>query len=87
MKSLEQKIADRSIVVGILGLGYVGLPLAREFAMAGIKVLGFDIDESKIVKLNAGRSIIKHVPNEQVKALVDSKKFHATSRHVQDPER
>ena len=45
MKSLEQKIADRSIVVGILGLGYVGLPLAREFATAGIKVLGFDIDE------------------------------------------
>jgi UDP-N-acetyl-D-glucosamine dehydrogenase len=79
MKSLEQKIADRSIVVGILGLGYVGLPLAREFAMAGIKVQGFDIDESKIVKLNAGRSIIKHVPHEQVKALVDSKKFHATS--------
>jgi UDP-N-acetyl-D-glucosamine dehydrogenase len=47
--------------------------------MAGIKVQGFDIDESKIANLNAGRSIIKHVPHEQVKALVDSKKFHATS--------
>lgn len=79
MNELEKKIADRSIVVGILGLGYVGLPLAREFATAGIKVQGFDIDESKVAKLNAGRSIIKHVPHEQVKKLVDSKKFHATS--------
>jgi UDP-N-acetyl-D-glucosamine dehydrogenase len=79
MNVLEKKIRDRKAVVGILGLGYVGLPLAREFATAGIKVVGFDIDEAKIKKLNAGKSIIKHIPNSQVKKIVDSKKFVATT--------
>ncbi|RLC02381.1 MAG: hypothetical protein DRI57_30120, partial [Deltaproteobacteria bacterium] len=49
--TLQQKIDAKKAVVGILGLGYVGLPLAREFAEAGVKVLGFDIDEKKIKKL------------------------------------
>src|SRR5690349_19760314 len=52
--TLSQKIANRSAVVGIVGLGYVGLPLARAFHDAGFKVLGFDIDESKIVAIEAG---------------------------------
>ena len=79
MNILEQKITERKTVVGILGLGYVGLPLAREFASAGIKVVGFDIDEPKIKKLNSGKSILKHIPNSQVKKMVDDKKFVATS--------
>ena len=79
MNILEQKISERKAVVGILGLGYVGLPLAREFASAGIKVVGFDIDEPKIKKLNSGKSILKHIPNSQVKKMVDDKKFVATS--------
>ncbi len=62
-----------------MGLGYVGLPLAREFATAGLKVVGFDIDDKKITVLNSGRSIIKHVPNSQVKSIVDSGCFTATS--------
>lgn len=69
MTEWEKKIQDKIVKVGILGLGYVGLPLAREFANAGITVLGFDIDVSKIKILNSGKSIIKHVPDAQVKKL------------------
>ncbi|MEN6309207.1 MAG: nucleotide sugar dehydrogenase [Anaerohalosphaeraceae bacterium] len=79
MASLEQKVAKKNVLVGVLGLGYVGLPLAREFASAGIKVLGFDIDEKKVKTLNSGRSIIKHIPHEQVKTMVKSGLFSATS--------
>ncbi len=79
MSSLEKKIRERKVTVGILGLGYVGLPLAREFANAGVKVLGFDIDASKVKKLNAGRSIIKHIPHSQIKKLIKSKLFSATT--------
>lgn len=79
MTDLEKKIKDRKVVVGILGLGYVGLPLAREFASAGLKVLGFDIDRKKVDKLNSGRSIIKHIPHKQVKEMVASKRFSATT--------
>ena len=79
MISLEKKIRERKVTVGILGLGYVGLPLAREFANAGVKVLGFDVDEAKVKKLNAGRSIIKHIPHGQIKKLVKSRLFSATT--------
>ncbi len=79
MSSLEKKIRERKVTVGILGLGYVGLPLAREFANAGVKVLGFDVDESKAKMLNAGRSIIKHIPHGQIKKLVKSRLFSATT--------
>jgi UDP-N-acetyl-D-glucosamine dehydrogenase len=79
MTSLERKIKENKAVIGILGLGYVGLPLAREFATAGVKVLGFDIDDKKVKKLNSGRSIIKHIPHSQVKQLIKSKLFNATS--------
>ncbi|RKY08662.1 MAG: nucleotide sugar dehydrogenase [Planctomycetota bacterium] len=79
MTDLEKKIKDRKAVVGILGLGYVGLPLAREFASAGLKVLGFDIDRKKVDKLNSGRSIIKHIGHKQVKEMVTSKRFSATT--------
>jgi UDP-N-acetyl-D-glucosamine dehydrogenase len=78
MANLEQKIEKKQMLVGILGLGYVGLPLAREFAMAGVKVLGFDIDEKKVKTLNSGRSIIKHIPHEQVRKMIKSGKFSAT---------
>jgi len=79
MASLEQKVANKNVLVGVLGLGYVGLPLAREFAASGIKVLGFDIDDKKVKVLNSGRSIIKHIPHEQVKSMVKSGSFSATS--------
>jgi UDP-N-acetyl-D-glucosamine dehydrogenase len=79
MTDWERKIQNKKVKVGILGLGYVGLPLAREFANAGITVLGFDIDENKVKVLNSGRSIIKHVPHEQVRKLRKSGKFSATN--------
>jgi len=79
MSDLEKKIASKKVVVGVLGLGYVGLPLAREFALSGVKVLGFDIDDKKVKVLNSGRSIIKNVPNEVVRKMVKSGKFTATS--------
>ena len=79
MVNLLDNISKKKVTVGILGLGYVGLPLAREFASSGVKVLGFDIDEKKVKKLNSGRSIIKHVPHSQVKKLVNSGLFSATT--------
>ncbi len=79
MAELERRIKDKKAVVGVLGLGYVGLPLVREFTSAGLKVTGFDIDEKKVRILNSGKSIIKHIPHSQVKKMVDSKLFVATT--------
>ena len=69
MEKWKSKIGNKEVIVGVLGLGYVGLPLAREFTSAGLKVIGFDIDEKKVKTLNSGRSIIKHVPHAQVKQI------------------
>ncbi len=79
MDEWQKKVKDKSIIVGVLGLGYVGLPLVREFAEAGVKVVGFDIDPSKVEKLNSGKSIIKHIPDETVKHIVEEGLFKATS--------
>jgi UDP-N-acetyl-D-glucosamine dehydrogenase len=79
MDRWKEKIENKDVVVGVLGLGYVGLPLAREFASAGLKVVGFDIDEKKVRVLNSGRSIIKHVPHAQVRRIVKTGRFCATS--------
>jgi len=78
MRDLKKRIATKKVVVGVLGLGYVGLPLVREFTSAGLKVVGFDIDERKVNTLNSGRSIIKHVPHAQVRGMVKSGLFKAT---------
>ena len=79
MTEWQRKIKTRKVAVGILGLGYVGLPLAREFACAGLKVSGFDIDEKKVRTLNAGRSIIKHISHSEVKKIVNKGLFVATT--------
>ena len=79
MSKWEKKVKDKEVVVGVMGLGYVGLPLAREFASAGLKVVGFDIDDKKVKILNSGRSIIKHVPHSQVKRMVKAGLFSATT--------
>ena len=63
---LADRIASRSCTVGVIGLGYVGLPLIDAFVSRGISALGFDIDPAKITALNAGRSYIKHVSSEKV---------------------
>lgn len=76
---LEKKIKDKTAIVGILGLGYVGLPLAVEFGGAGFKVIGFDISEKKVELVNSGRSDIDDIPSEQVKQLRDARRLEATS--------
>jgi UDP-N-acetyl-D-glucosamine dehydrogenase len=65
--------------IGIVGLGYVGLPVALQFAKSGRSVLGFDIDEKKITRLNAGKSYILHVPAGRIAAVVKAGKFSATN--------
>jgi UDP-N-acetyl-D-glucosamine dehydrogenase len=77
--SLRDKIAGRIARVGVIGLGYVGLPLVRLFAQGGYPVLGFDIDEQKVRRLRAGQSYIKHIPSEHIQDLVASGRFEATA--------
>ena len=76
---LMSKIHDRSALIGVIGLGYVGLPLIIAFEHAGFEVTGFDIDPEKILLLNEGRSYIKHIPGERIKPLKERGKFHATT--------
>ncbi|MFS8636644.1 MAG: NAD(P)-binding domain-containing protein, partial [Gemmatimonadota bacterium] len=71
--------ADRTAVVGIVGLGYVGLPLAVEFAKAGYHVVGFDISERVVTGVNAGRSHIGDVSSQVVRALVGEGLLEATT--------
>jgi len=78
-KELVQSIRDKKALVGIIGLGYVGLPLVREFTRGGMKVLGFDIDSAKVESLQAGRSYIEHIPDEVVRRMVGSGRFSATT--------
>lgn len=67
-QALLARIADRSAVIGICGLGYVGLPLSLRFAQAGYRVLGFDIDREKVEALNGGHSYIGHIGDAPVAA-------------------
>jgi UDP-N-acetyl-D-glucosamine dehydrogenase len=74
-----EAIRNRWARVGIVGMGYVGLPLMRTFCSAGFSCLGFDIDASKVEKLNAGKSYIKHIPSAMIKQLVAQGKFKASA--------
>jgi UDP-N-acetyl-D-glucosamine dehydrogenase len=65
--------------VGIIGCGYVGLPLALRFAEAGHKVTGFDMDPKKVTMLNAGKSYIEHIPQNKIQQFVHSRHFSATT--------
>jgi UDP-N-acetyl-D-glucosamine dehydrogenase len=69
---LLQKIADKSVVVSIIGLGYIGLPLALRFTEKGFKVVGFDIDQSKIDHIESGQSYINYIHNETIAAAVNN---------------
>ncbi|MGH9822874.1 MAG: nucleotide sugar dehydrogenase, partial [Blastocatellia bacterium] len=75
---LLAKIIERRAVIGVIGLGYVGLPLAVEFARGGFESIGFEVDQSKIDTINRGESHIPDVPSEVVRALVEHKKLSAT---------
>jgi UDP-N-acetyl-D-glucosamine dehydrogenase len=77
--SLKAKIEGRQARVGIIGLGYVGLPLAVEFCHAGFDVTGFDVDAAKVAEINAGRSYIGDVKSEDLAARVGTGRLRATA--------
>ena len=77
--SVVDRIRAKQAKVGVIGLGYVGLPLAVEFARAGFDVTGFDVDASKVQRINAGSSYIPDVPDAELSAAVQSGRLRATS--------
>lgn len=78
-EKLIKKIDNREIIVGVVGLGYVGLPLAVEKAKAGFKTIGFDVQEQKVKMVNEGHNYIGDVVNEDLEALVKSGMLSATT--------
>ena len=77
--SLRDRLADRSARAGVIGLGYVGLPLAVEFARAGFSTTGIDLDTRKVDAVNRGASYIPDVPSEEVARLVARRRLRATA--------
>lgn len=81
MVGLKEKILTKKAVIGVVGLGYVGLPLAVEKAKAGYKVIGFDIQQKKVDLVNQGDNYIGDVVDEELDELVDNNKFIATTNY------
>ena len=77
-QEILKKIEDKTIVAGVVGLGYVGLPLAVEKAKAGFKTIGFDVQKTKVDMVNRGENYIGDVVDADLKALVDEKQLTAT---------
>lgn len=77
--SLVRSIDDRTFVVGVIGMGYVGLPLVDAFTRAGFRCIGFDVDPAKIEKLTAGRSYIKHIDDAKIGRWLADGLFDATA--------
>jgi UDP-N-acetyl-D-glucosamine dehydrogenase len=78
-RRLAERISTKRAKVGIIGLGYVGLPLACLFAEKGFTVVGFDVDQGKTTRLNAGRSYIRHIPGRRIAPLVKSGQLKAST--------
>ena len=76
---LDIKIKKKEAHIGVIGLGYVGLPLAVEFAKAGFPVTGIDIDESKVAGINVGENYIPDIADDTLKTLVSSGNLQATT--------
>jgi UDP-N-acetyl-D-glucosamine dehydrogenase len=79
MTALLEKIRNKTAVVGVIGQGYVGLPLALVFSEAGFTVTGFDVDPAKVEAISRGRSFIKHIGPERVAAAVASGRYQAST--------
>lgn len=79
LKTILTKIDNNSLKIGIIGLGYVGLPLAVTFSQKGIEVLGFDTNEKKVKLINDGINYIEDVNNSDLKEVVDQRKLEATT--------
>jgi len=78
-EELIEKLNNKTAVIGIVGLGYVGLPLMLRFVEVGYKVLGIDIDEGKVASLNQGCSYIEHIPAQKINQAVQTSNFRATA--------
>jgi UDP-N-acetyl-D-glucosamine dehydrogenase len=76
---LEGLIQNKQAIIGVVGLGYVGLPLIRAFTSAGFRCMGFDVDQSKVDKLNAGESYIKHIDSAALARLIREKTLEPTA--------
>jgi UDP-N-acetyl-D-glucosamine dehydrogenase len=87
-QELLDRISRKQVRVGVIGLGYVGLPLIDAFVSHGIPALGFDVDASKVERLNRGESYIRHVPSEKVAAWRSQEMFEATAdmRRLGEPD-
>ncbi len=79
IKRLEGNLRNKSATIGIIGLGYVGIPLALVAVKAGFKVIGFDIDAPRVAKLNRGESFIKHIETSDITTAVKTGRFEATT--------
>ncbi|MEW4453858.1 nucleotide sugar dehydrogenase [Bremerella sp. JC817] len=81
-ETLRQKLEDQTAIVGVIGMGYVGLPLVKTFADCGYRCLGFDTDPAKVEKLTRGESYIKHIAGEWIATNVKMGRFSATTDTV-----
>ncbi len=79
LAAFHQRVQEKTVQVGIVGLGYVGLPIALLFSGKGISATGFDIDSAKVALLQQGRSYIKHIPEAEISAALDRGHFKATT--------
>ncbi len=86
LESLLHRFRAHRAVVGVIGMGYVGLPLVLRFAEAGFKVIGFDSEEEKVRALNTGKSYIRHCPSESIGRVLASGRFAATTTLERVPE-
>jgi UDP-N-acetyl-D-glucosamine dehydrogenase len=77
--NLRNRIKDHSARISVIGLGYVGFPLAVEYARAGFNVVGLDVDDDKVDMINNGQSYIRDVPDELLRPLIDEKQLSATT--------
>src|SRR5688572_25932744 len=75
----NQSATDRTALVGVVGLGYVGLPLIQAFVTAGFRTLGFDIDQAKVEQLKRGQSYIGHISSDWIATAIAEKKFEPTA--------
>jgi len=80
---LKQIYLQRTATIGVIGMGYVGMPLALAAAAAGFRTVGFDIDPEKVASINAGKSYIKHIPSEEIAAAVRDGRLHSTDQFGQ----
>ena len=77
--NLKELLKSKKALIGIVGMGYVGLPLALAYAKNGFKVIGLDIDEKKVKKINRSQSYIKHISNDEIHKYVSKGLIKATS--------